>query len=101
MFAPLDDLNERQREGVTHDEGPLLIVAAAGTGKTRTLTARVARLVATDVRAQRILLLTVTRRAALEMLARAKGLVGPAARRARGGTFHAGLNPLLPHYGAP
>ncbi|MBV8561001.1 MAG: ATP-dependent helicase, partial [Acidimicrobiia bacterium] len=100
MFEALEDLNDRQREAVMHDDGPLLIVAAAGTGKTRTLTTRVARLVATGVGAERILLLTFSRRAAAEMLARASALVGPGAGRVWGGTFHAVANRLLRQHGA-
>ena len=53
MFATLEGLNDGQREAVAHEDGPLLIVAAAGTGKTRTLTARVARLVASGVSPER------------------------------------------------
>ena len=71
MFAPrpdadgwLDDLNAEQRAAVTHPGGPLLVVAGAGSGKTRTLASRVAWLVSQGVPADRILLLTFTRRAA-------------------------------------
>src|SRR5437764_1165942 len=62
MFDWLEGLNDRQREAVEYDGGPLLVVAGAGTGKTRTLTARVARLVATGTAAERVLLLTFSRR---------------------------------------
>ncbi len=89
----LDGLNEQQRQAVTHEEGPLLMLAGAGTGKTRTLVARAAWL--RDVQGiapSRILLLTFTRRAASDMLARAAA-TGAAARNAGericGGTFHA------------
>src|SRR5215213_8560228 len=94
----LDELNEEQRVAATHAGGPLLILAGAGTGKTTTLCARVAWLVAEGVPAERILLLTFTRRAAREMLGRAQALAGAAApgsaggrvaRRVTGGTFHA------------
>jgi len=86
----LDGLNEQQRQAVTHQRGPLLVLAGAGTGKTRTLVARAAWL--RDVQgvpASRILLLTFTRRAASDMLARAAPAGNGAADRICGGTFHA------------
>jgi len=89
----LDGLNEQQRRAVTHQGGPLLVLAGAGTGKTRTLVARAAWLRGSQgVPASRILLLTFTRRAASDMLARAAAwfdgsLTG--AERICGGTFHA------------
>src|SRR5215475_874844 len=83
----LDELNPEQREAATHAGSPLLILAGAGTGKTTTLCARLAWLVAEGVPSERILLLTFTRRAAREMLQRARGLV-PASTRVLGGTFH-------------
>src|SRR3954454_17112843 len=83
----LDELNAEQRAAATHTGGPLLILAGAGTGKTTTLCARVAWLVSSGVAAERLLLLTFTRRAAREMLTRARGLV-PASSRVLGGTFH-------------
>ena len=68
----LDGLNEQQRRAVTHEGGPLLVLAGAGTGKTRTLVARAAWLRnARGLPPGRILLLTFTRRAASDMLARA------------------------------
>jgi DNA helicase-2/ATP-dependent DNA helicase PcrA len=86
----LDELNEQQQWAVTHQGGPLLVLAGAGTGKTRTLVARAAWLRDRQgVQASRILLLTFTRRAASEMLARAAGGAGGAAERICGGTFHA------------
>src|SRR4030095_7019444 len=69
-------------------EGPLLIVAGAGTGKTRTLVYRVARLVETSAKPESVLLLTFTRRAATSMLARAAALADPRCQRVSGGTFH-------------
>ena len=66
----LADLNLPQRQAVEHGSGPLLIVAGAGTGKTKTLVHRVARLIASGVDPSRILLMTSTRRAAGEMLRR-------------------------------
>src|SRR4051794_10278063 len=83
----LDELNPEQRAAATHTGGPLLILAGAGTGKTTTLCSRVAWLVAGGTPSERILLLTFTRRAAREMLQRARGLV-PASTRVLGGTFH-------------
>jgi DNA helicase II / ATP-dependent DNA helicase PcrA len=83
----LDELNEAQRRAATHPGGPLLILAGAGTGKTTTLCARLAWLVAEGAASERILLLTFTRRAAREMLQRARALV-PASARVLGGTFH-------------
>jgi DNA helicase-2/ATP-dependent DNA helicase PcrA len=86
----LDGLNEQQRRAVTHQGGPLLVLAGAGTGKTRTLVARAAWLRgAQGVPASRILLLTFTRRAASDMLARAAAGSGGSAERICGGTFHA------------
>jgi ATP-dependent DNA helicase UvrD/PcrA len=88
--ASLGSLNEGQLRAATHPGGPLLILAGAGTGKTTTLCARVAWLVEQGVAAERILLLTFTRRAAREMLARARALVAADAtsRFVVGGTFH-------------
>jgi DNA helicase II / ATP-dependent DNA helicase PcrA len=71
----LDGLNAQQRAAVVHGEGPLLIIAGAGTGKTRTLVHRVADLIARGVPPARILLLTFTRRAAAEMLRRVESLL--------------------------
>jgi DNA helicase-2/ATP-dependent DNA helicase PcrA len=87
----LQELNLEQRTAATHTGGPLLILAGAGTGKTTTLCARVAWLLAGGVPADRILLLTFTRRAAREMVERARVLterVAPRGGRVVGGTFH-------------
>src|SRR6185312_662400 len=92
-------LNAAQLAAAQHGDGPLLIIAGAGTGKTRTLVHRVAHLVATGVRPHRILLLTFTRRAAQEMLERAERLVGGTKGRVHGGTFHATAHRLLRAYG--
>jgi DNA helicase-2/ATP-dependent DNA helicase PcrA len=95
-------LNEGQRRAVEHPGGPVLVVAGAGTGKTWTLACRVAHLVETGVRPERLLLLTFSRRAARELLARAGGLTGrDVLGRAWGGTFHAVGNRLLRLYGRP
>jgi DNA helicase-2/ATP-dependent DNA helicase PcrA len=82
------DLNEAQRKAVMTTEGPLLIVAGAGTGKTRTLVYRVARLVEIGAKPESILLLTFTRRAAASMLTRAAALADARCQRVSGGTFH-------------
>jgi ATP-dependent DNA helicase UvrD/PcrA len=102
----LEELNDEQRAAATHAGGPLLILAGAGTGKTTTLCARVAWLVSEGVPSERILLLTFTRRAAREMLQRARGLV-PASSRDRnpahlphGGTFHSVAHRLVRRHAA-
>ncbi|MFC2008826.1 ATP-dependent helicase [Chloroflexota bacterium] len=97
----LGELNERQREAVTHGDGPLLVIAGAGSGKTKTLAHRVARLIAQGMSPERILLLTFTRRAAEEMLKRAAsaiGTQGQSVHRVWGGTFHAFANRVLRIY---
>jgi hypothetical protein len=83
-----NELNEAQFKAVTTTEGPLLIVAGAGTGKTRTLVYRVARLVEIGAKPESILLLTFTRRAAASMLTRAAALADARCQRVSGGTFH-------------
>jgi DNA helicase-2/ATP-dependent DNA helicase PcrA len=94
------ELNAEQAAAATFGAGPLLIIAGAGTGKTRTLIYRLAHLIEQGVRPERILLLTFTRRAAQEMLARAERLVGGACRGVSGGTFHATAHRLLRKFGA-
>jgi len=96
----LSDLTSPQREAVTCGDGPLLIIAGAGTGKTRTLVSRVARLIGQGVSPERILLLTFTRRSAAEMISRAQRLIEhESGSRVWGGTFHATANRLLRIYG--
>lgn len=87
----LAGLDDAQLHAVEHGDGPLVIAAGAGTGKTRVLTSRVARLLEAGVAPERILLLTFTRRAAASMISRAAALCGDAqaAQRIAGGTFHA------------
>jgi DNA helicase-2/ATP-dependent DNA helicase PcrA len=94
-----DDLNPEQRAAAAHGDGPLLIVAGAGTGKTTTLAARVACLLERGIRPERILLLTFSRRAAREMLTRAAHRGDRDAERVWGGTFHAVANRLLRIHG--
>jgi DNA helicase II / ATP-dependent DNA helicase PcrA len=107
MFVWLDHLTEAQRSAVTHEGGPLRILAGAGTGKTTTLSARVAWLLATGALPERLLLLTFTRRAARQMLARTASLMsaagldrgaGSPAGRVIGGTFHAIAHRTLRRY---
>lgn len=93
-------LNPAQATAAGHTGSDLLIVAGAGTGKTGTLAARVARLIEEGTPPNRILLLTFTRRAAQEMLARAGTLTdGAATAQVWGGTFHSVANRLLRTYG--
>ncbi len=92
------ELNESQYKAVTTIDGPLLIVAGAGTGKTRTQVYRVARLVETGVRPESVLLLTFTRRAATSMLARAAQLADARCQRVSGGTFHSMAYSVLRKY---
>jgi len=90
MFAWDEGLDDVQLAVATHGDDPLVVVAGAGTGKTRALTARVASLLDRGVSPDRVLLLTFTRRAADEMLTRAARLVGLRGEvRPNGGTFHA------------
>ena len=81
-------LNPAQLEAVMTLNGPVLVIAGAGSGKTRTLVYRVARLVETGVPPESILLLTFTRKAAQEMLDRASRLSDARCRFVSGGTFH-------------
>ncbi len=87
-FRYRDDLNEAQFEAVSALDGPVLVIAGAGSGKTRTLVYRLAYMVERGIRPDDVLLLTFTRRAAEEMLRRAAALVSPAVGRIEGGTFH-------------
>ena len=92
----LAELNDQQRAAVTAPDGPALVIAAAGTGKTRTLTHRVAWLVQEHgIRPWNILLLTFTNRAAKEMLERAGQLMSGGIESLWGGTFHSVANRML------
>ncbi len=89
------ELNQEQLDAVLHGDGPCLVLAGAGSGKTRTVTYRVAYLLEQGVEPSSILLLTFTNKAAREMLDRISMLVGPWAKGVWGGTFHAIANRLL------
>src|SRR5690349_22124014 len=86
------DLNAEQYAVVTAAGGPILVIAGAGSGKTRTVIYRVARLLESGIGAERILLVTFTNRAAREMISRVEALTAASgianARRIWGGTFH-------------
>ncbi len=96
----LEQLNESQYEAVTTTEGPVLVIAGAGSGKTRTLVYRVAHLVEKGVPPETILLLTFTRKSSQEMLWRAGRLLNDNCNRVVGGTFHGVANMLLRRYGS-
>jgi DNA helicase-2/ATP-dependent DNA helicase PcrA len=91
----LSGLNPVQREAVLHDEGPLLIVAGAGSGKTRVLTNRIAHLIAEGVSPFEIIAITFTNKAAGEMKHRVQALVGPVAQRMWVSTFHSACVRIL------
>ena len=106
MFADVTtnwraSLNPSQHAAVTADDGPVLVIAGAGTGKTWTLACRVAHLIENGTPPERILLLTFSRRAAREMLSRADRLLArrDSMHRVWGGTFHAIANRLLRLHG--
>ena len=115
----LDSLNRKQQEAAQFGSGPLLIIAGAGTGKTNTLAHRVAHLVLSGAKPERILLLTFTRRAALEMTRRTQRILGsrfhvpssnvepgtrnpepPTVRLPWSGTFHSIANRLIRRHSA-
>jgi len=89
------DLNPEQYAVVSAGNGPILVIAGAGSGKTRAVTYRVARLIESGVAPDRILLVTFTNKAAREMLRRVEGLIQSDARRVWGGTFHHIANRIL------
>lgn len=93
-------LNSAQYEAVTHKAGPQLVIAGAGTGKTRILVYRTAWLIELGVKPENVLLLTFTRKAAREMLNRAETIAGNSQlSKVQGGTFHAFANMILRVYG--
>lgn len=93
-----NELNASQYKAVTSLDGPHLIIAGAGTGKTRTIVYRVAYLVELGIKPENILLLTFTRKAAQEMLRRAAILLDYRCERVAGGTFHSFANSVLRKY---
>lgn len=97
----IKELNPQQMEAVSYGDGPLIVVAGAGSGKTKTLAYRVAQLISSGINPERILLLTFTRRASKEMLNRAAQALGKDSTltsQVWGGTFHAIANRLLRIY---
>ena len=94
------ELNPAQYEAAITHKGPLLVLAGAGSGKTRTLVYRVARMVEEGIDPVSILLLTFTRRASEEMLQRAGALLGGRCDQVTGGTFHSFANTVLRRYAA-
>ncbi len=90
-----DDLNPQQLEVVKSGPGPILVIAGAGSGKTRTLTYRVAHLIESGIDPYRILLLTFTNKAAGEMVNRVENIVPSETRKIWGGTFHSIANRVL------
>jgi DNA helicase-2/ATP-dependent DNA helicase PcrA len=92
------ELNPEQLAAVLHPTGPMLVLAGAGTGKTRTLVYRVCRLIEDGVPPGRLLLLTFTNKAAREMLERVGTLLGDLPGRVSGGTFHSAGHRILRHY---
>jgi len=95
----LEELNPAQAEAVRTIFGPLLVIAGAGSGKTKTLTCRMAYLVAQGVPPEKILLLTFTRRASKEMIERAGALLKMDCDKIMGGTFHSICQYMLRFYG--
>lgn len=95
-----NELNAAQYEAVTSIDGPHLVIAGAGTGKTRTIVYRVAYLVELGVKPENILLLTFTRKAAQEMLRRAAILLDSRCEQVAGGTFHSFANNILRKHAA-
>ena len=93
-----EELNPSQYKAAVSHKGPLLVLAGAGSGKTRTLVFRVARMVEEGIDPASILLLTFTRRAAEEMLQRVEALLGSRCDRVTGGTFHSFANTILRRY---
>lgn len=91
----LNELNEEQRKAVEQLEGPVMIIAGAGSGKTRVLTYRVAHLINSGLDPFNILALTFTNKAAKEMRSRIEGMVGPEARNIWMGTFHSVFAKIL------
>ena len=92
------ELNPAQLEAVKFKNGPVLVIAGAGSGKTKTLTFRVARLIESGIKPENILLLTFTKKAADEMLNRAVMILDSRCEKVAGGTFHSFSNYILRKY---
>ncbi len=92
------DLNEEQYQAVIHDQGPALVIAGAGSGKTRMLTYRVTYLIEQGINPQEIVLVTFTKKAAQEMTSRVNNLIGNRSRGMYAGTFHHLANRVLRKY---
>ena len=88
MKSYLQELNDVQRDAVTNIDGPVLVIAGPGSGKTRVLTYRIAHLIEEGVAPWEILALTFTNKSAKEMKARIEKVVGDKANRVWAGTFH-------------
>ena len=106
MQSHLDELNEQQRKAVLHTDGPIMIIAGAGSGKTKVITTRIAHLLNLGVDAFRILALTFTNKAAAEMKERIERILGNSeARNLYIGTFHSVFARILrteaPNLGYP
>src|SRR5262249_870928 len=95
MPLPAEGLNPDQLDAVVHGSGPLLVVAGAGSGKTRVLTHRIAHLIEEGTSPFRILAITFTNKAADEMRQRVEALVGPAAKKMWVSTFHSACVRIL------
>jgi hypothetical protein len=93
-----NDLNPAQLSAVMHKKGSVLVIAGAGSGKTKTLTYRVARLIEDGIKPENILLLTFTKKAAAEMLSRATLVLDDRCEKVAGGTFHSFANIILRKY---
>ena len=95
----IDNLNDKQKEAVMHDKGPMLVLAGAGSGKTKVLTSRIAYLIENDVSPSNILAITFTNKAAREMKERVVNLVGSDANYIQISTFHSlGLKIIKQNY---
>ena len=95
----LDNLNKQQKEAVTHIDGPMLVLAGAGSGKTKVLTSRIAYLIENGVNPRNILAITFTNKAAKEMKDRVVNLIGSSANYIQISTFHSlGLKMIKENY---
>ena len=95
----LDNLNDKQKEAVINIDGPMLVLAGAGSGKTKVLTTRVAYLIEQGINPYNILAITFTNKAANEMKERVSNLIGDDARSIQISTFHSfGLSVIKRHY---